>query len=690
MARRGVFKIINLRTGKVYVGSSNTNMDNLIYSYWQKLYSGNHHNYDLQEDFNYYGKSNFTVEIVGICYSEDEVRSLRGHEIYINRHNTYNEDVPVHYSGGNPGASFGGYHEPRNNIINDLIGIIEKSNLSNSYKDKLKSSVRTGNINSKEQLTTKINYYKQESTLLDILEDANLKAEDKYKIKYKIINGDIQDKTRLHREINFYQNAYKLIDILRKSNLEPKDIKAVESEIRDGNISDEIQLGNKIDFYHYAYELIDVVMKTNIKSSYKDLLIKEIKKGNITSINKLNDEIRVYETLSKYDKLTIINLAQQYCSYSEYVEWTQKKDKIIFMVNLSRKTIHIDSLQNEIDLLKKNILNSRIVNSKFNVEELIKLIKKILNFVSFELKNKNIVIFDNKYELDFKTMENLYYEFDLTEDNKFKTNESTINTYLKNTQTTNNFNKSHESIIIEYCEIKRIAFWDLISQGTVLLYEEKLNLISTDEIIKFLDPLYAEFNLKLGPLHLKNIYHFIRRAANRPSDKQTDSVKRLLNSLRNSNLTIDTKITVKEDINKGKIYSESSLKDKINSLEKLKSKTSRRKIVRTSLKNDSKRNYQRNKEKGSETGTSADALEKLYEIHGYHFCTSCGKKIPKFMDLCEECSKKQNKNSQNTTKNSADALEKLYEIHGYHFCTSCGKKIPKFMDLCEECLKNQD
>ena len=62
MARRGVFKIINRRTGRVYVGSSNTNLDRLIYSYWQRLYAGDHHNYDLQSDFDYYGRSNFTVE----------------------------------------------------------------------------------------------------------------------------------------------------------------------------------------------------------------------------------------------------------------------------------------------------------------------------------------------------------------------------------------------------------------------------------------------------------------------------------------------------------------------------------------------------------------------------------------------------------------------------------------------------
>ena len=649
MARRGVFKIINLRTGKVYIGSSNTNMDNLIYSYWQKLYSGNHHNYELQEDFNYYGRSNFSVEVVDICYSEREVRSLRDHEIYINRHNTYNEDVPVHYGGGNHGASFGGNHGPQNNIINDLIGIIDKSNLHNSYKDELNLSVISGKITSKSELNTQINHYKYKSQLMDILENSNLKDIDKHTIKFQINNGEIPDRVRLDKEIKFYQNAYKLIDI---------------------------------------------VMNSDIKSSNKNTIIKDIKKGKITSLTELDEEIEVYKTLSKYDKHTIKKLAEQYCSYSIYNKWSQERDKIFFKSNNSSKTVHLDSIQKETDLLKQKILNSLIANSKFNVEELADLIMEILNFNSYELKSKDVLIFNNKYKLDLKTMEKLYYELDLTKDNKFKINESIINTFLKNRITTENFNKTLESSIIEYCEIKHIAFWELINQNYVLLYEDNLNLISIDEIIKFLDSLYAEFNLKLKPLHLKNIYYFISRASNRSGDKERDSVERLLNSLSKSNLPVDKKINLKKEINKGKIYNESSLNDKINNLMKLKSKTSRRKIMRTSVNNDFGGNTQQNKakkENKSKTGTSADALEKFYKIYGYQFCTSCGKKIPKFMDMCEECSKKKNNvNSKKVTKNPEEVLEKLNKIYGYQFCPSCGKRIPKFMDLCENCSRNQD
>lgn len=56
----------------------------------------------------------------------------------------------------NPHGSFGGYHTHRHNIIDDLIGIIDKSNLNFSYKSTLKSEVRNGNITNKIDLDNKI------------------------------------------------------------------------------------------------------------------------------------------------------------------------------------------------------------------------------------------------------------------------------------------------------------------------------------------------------------------------------------------------------------------------------------------------------------------------------------------------------------------------------------------------------
>lgn len=705
MARRGVFKIINKRTGRVYVGSSNTNLDRLIYSYWQRLYSGDHHNYELQSDFDHYGRSNFTVEIVsGSCYSEDEVRSLREHEIYINRHNTYNEDVPVHYGGGNPHGSFGGYHTPRHNIIDDLIGIIDKSNLNFSYKTTLKSDVRNGNITNKTDLDKKIKYYQELPTLLDILNKSNLKPSEKDEIKSNIEKGHITTKNQLDDIITHYQRVRKLIAILNKSNLKQSYKEEIIPYIKNGDIKNESQLNNKINFYKRLPELLNILERANIKSQYKNLLRTEIRKGNITSEYKLNEEIKVYQIMAKYDYNTLRKLCDQYCSFSIYSSWTQKRDKIIFKNSEQQlqKGIRIDALQKEIDSLRHNILYSppSPSKSKLKVHELSKIICDALNFNSFDLYDRNTIIFDNEYKLAIGDLEFLYSELNLTKDNKFKINESAINTCLNKTMYGEHFSKTAEKIITEYCEVKKIPFWDLINlDNTVLLYEEPLNILSIQDFIEHLDELYKEFNLKLGPLHLKNIYHVIKRHRNKPDDGNTASVKELLNILSKSDLTITTKIEVKDDINKGNINTKEALNNKIKSLLNSKYKTSRRKIIRTSENTDSEEytkhtGTKKETQSGTEkTNDSDDALEKLYEIYGYYFCPTCGKKIPKIMKTCDECSKKQGQDNENTTTQTTsetpdEVLEKLNKIFGYHFCPSCGKKIPNIMDTCDECSKS--
>ena len=164
MVRRGVFKIINKQTGTVYVGSSNTNMDRLIDSYWNKLDSGSHHNRALQSDYNYYGSLNFECVIVNdSCYSEAEVRDVREREIYLNRFNTYNEDVPVHYNGGNPDATFGSHVSRRNNSKNNLFDILERSDLPNRDKEEIRGMLRVYEIKNKSELKSKINEYKKAS-----------------------------------------------------------------------------------------------------------------------------------------------------------------------------------------------------------------------------------------------------------------------------------------------------------------------------------------------------------------------------------------------------------------------------------------------------------------------------------------------------------------------------------------------
>ena len=156
MSKKGVFTITNTITGKVYIGSSNSNLDQRIYDYWQKLHSGTHSNAALQSDFNKYGSSNFSKEIVATCQTETEVRKVTNQMFEKNKNNMYNHHRPTTYDGGNPNASFGESNGKRNNIMEELIDIINKSNLNPYNKQHLKKQVRTGHINSEAELNKKI------------------------------------------------------------------------------------------------------------------------------------------------------------------------------------------------------------------------------------------------------------------------------------------------------------------------------------------------------------------------------------------------------------------------------------------------------------------------------------------------------------------------------------------------------
>jgi len=67
----GVYKILNLLDGKVYVGSSTRTIKRRLWEHLYRLRLNKHINSHLQNAFNKYGESNFKFEIVEFCNSED-------------------------------------------------------------------------------------------------------------------------------------------------------------------------------------------------------------------------------------------------------------------------------------------------------------------------------------------------------------------------------------------------------------------------------------------------------------------------------------------------------------------------------------------------------------------------------------------------------------------------------------------
>ena len=168
MVRKGVFKITNKKTGRVYIAGSVANLDQLLYIYWRNLKAGKHHNKNLQTDFNKYGSSNFEKEIIiDDCNSEEEVIENRERLLNLYKYNTYNENIPISFTGRNPNAQGSYDSEKRNIILEELIGIIDKSPLNSYNKENLKNQINFGSITNKSELTIKINNYQSVQDLQD-------------------------------------------------------------------------------------------------------------------------------------------------------------------------------------------------------------------------------------------------------------------------------------------------------------------------------------------------------------------------------------------------------------------------------------------------------------------------------------------------------------------------------------------
>lgn len=72
---KGIYKIINLKNNKVYIGQSEK-LNNREWCHFYWLNRGEHHNEHLQKSYNKYGKDNFIFEII------EETNDLDNRELY--------------------------------------------------------------------------------------------------------------------------------------------------------------------------------------------------------------------------------------------------------------------------------------------------------------------------------------------------------------------------------------------------------------------------------------------------------------------------------------------------------------------------------------------------------------------------------------------------------------------------------
>jgi len=69
----GIYKICNLITGKIYIGSTSREFKHRKYDHWSSLRTNKHHNHHLQSAWNKDGEQNFVFEIIEECEKQSLV-----------------------------------------------------------------------------------------------------------------------------------------------------------------------------------------------------------------------------------------------------------------------------------------------------------------------------------------------------------------------------------------------------------------------------------------------------------------------------------------------------------------------------------------------------------------------------------------------------------------------------------------
>lgn len=132
----GIYKITNIITNKVYIGSS-VNLNSRKTTHFSTLRKGIHKNPKLQNSYNKYGENAFIFEVLE--YVNDNNSLLDREQFYINKYNSVTEGYNILEKAGN---SLGYKHSPE---VRELISKRQKGegnyfwgkHLSNEHKARI-------------------------------------------------------------------------------------------------------------------------------------------------------------------------------------------------------------------------------------------------------------------------------------------------------------------------------------------------------------------------------------------------------------------------------------------------------------------------------------------------------------------------------------------------------------------------
>lgn len=323
---RGIYKITNKTTSKVYIGES-LNIIRRWAEHKGNLNENKHHSYKLQQDWNKYGQDDFTFEIVAVLDETisnfiDKYISIIFEYIYINEYNSIDEGYNVENTllcVVNKTKAITNNIEKDYKICKIYCNMYENEELINEGGIIYINNYRFRDINNELGISNDMGkvYFKKSSFYNDA-KGKILKEDDKYineiiknssysnaKFTHILYEHILEELKEIMKSSDNSTNTYEPKNKINKSKtIKNNKIKITENKVN----TNDLKTINPIDldkgFYNLNNSIKDLTSKYILKISYTDLF-KLLRNEGILEYRKYNDRKYNYPT-DKYRDIFIV------------------------------------------------------------------------------------------------------------------------------------------------------------------------------------------------------------------------------------------------------------------------------------------------------------------------------------------------------------------------------------------------